>query len=277
MNDIVWRGMTREQLGAAYNNGAAFKDSEERLADWETRTAKLRARTDPGLLDLAYGPKPRNKIDLYRAGPAGAPLVVHIHGGYWQRNSKEVFGCMAEGPLAHGIDVAMVGYTLAPEASLTQIADEIRAAMHWLRASGPRYGVAQGEIVLSGWSAGGHLATLLLAECGASAGLSISGLYDIAPCRLCYVNDKMNLSAAEVERLSPLRQLPSRSPLLVIAYGTGELAEFQRQAREYHEARLAAKLPSELIAIEGHHHYAIMEELAQPGGKLTAMLRRLVV
>ncbi|MGE0564952.1 MAG: alpha/beta hydrolase [Pseudolabrys sp.] len=276
MNDIVWRGMTRDQLGAAYNNGAAFKDSEARLAGWEARTAKLRAASDPALLDLAYGPRPRNRIDLYRAGPAGAPLFVHVHGGYWQRNSKEVFGCMAEGPLAHGIDVAMVGYTLGPDASLSEIADEIRAAMRWLRANGPQHGVAQGKIVLSGWSAGGHLISLLLAECGVTAGLSISGVYDIAPCRLCYVNDKMNITAEEVERLSPLRQLPAQSPPLVVAYGTGELPEFQRQAREYHEARLAAKLPSELMPIEGHHHYAIMDELAQPDGKLTAALRRLV-
>ena len=134
MNDIVWRGMTRDRLGAAYNNGLAFKDSERRLAGWEARTAKLRARSDPALLDLPYGPKPRNKIDLYRAGPQSAPLLVHVHGGYWQRNSKEVFGCMAEGPLAHGVDVAMVGYTLAPEASLTEIVGEVRAAMRWSRA-----------------------------------------------------------------------------------------------------------------------------------------------
>jgi dipeptidyl aminopeptidase/acylaminoacyl peptidase len=271
MDGTVWRGMTRDQIGAAYNNGAAFSDSEERLAGWEARTEKLRAQSDPALLELPYGPKPRNRIDLYRAGRPDAPLMVFIHGGYWQRNSKEVFGCMAEGPLAHGIDVAMVGYTLAPEASLTQIAAEIRAAVDWLNDNG----MAQGKIILAGWSAGGHLASLLLTATGADAGFSISGLYELEPCRLCYVNEKLKLTPEEVETLSPQRQLPAASPPLIIAHGLGELPEFQRQARDYHAARLTAQLPSKLLALDGHDHYSIMEELARPDGRLTAALVRL--
>ncbi len=78
--------------------------------------------------------------------------MVFIHGGWWQRNSRQVFSCMAEGPLACGIDVALVGYTLAPEASLTEIGAEIAAALDWLAAREP-----VGSCVLSGWSAGGHL------------------------------------------------------------------------------------------------------------------------
>jgi acetyl esterase/lipase len=271
MDGVVWGGMTRDQLGAAYNNGAAFTDSEERLTGWEARTAKLRAESDRALLDLPYGPKPRNRIDVYRSGKPAAPLMVFVHGGYWLRNSKEVFGCMAEGPLARGIDVAMVGYTLAPHASLAQIADEIRAAMRWLRDNK----IATGKTVLTGWSAGGHLASLLLSETGADAGLSISGLYELEPCRLIYVNDTLKLTPGDVERLSPQRQLPRHSPPLIVAHGLRELPEFQRQARDYHVARLAAGLPSELLALDGHDHYSIMEELAQPDGRLTAALERL--
>ncbi|MGE0064077.1 MAG: alpha/beta hydrolase [Xanthobacteraceae bacterium] len=271
MGGVAWGGMTRDQLGAAYNNGAAFTDSEERLAGWEARTARLRAHSDPTLLDRPYGPKPRNKIDIYRCGRPGAPLMVFVHGGYWMRNSKEVFGCMAEGPLARGIDVAMVGYTLAPQASLADIADEIRAAMRWLRDNN----IATGKTILAGWSAGGHLASLLLTETGADAGLSISGLYELEPCRLIYVNDTLKLTAGDVEQLSPQRQLPRHSPPLIVAHGLGELPEFQRQARDYHAARRAAGLPSELLALDGHDHYSIMEELARPDGKLTAALERL--
>jgi acetyl esterase/lipase len=271
MDGHVWCGMTRGQLGAAYNNGAAFSDSEERLAGWEARTARLRAENDPALLDLAYGPKPRNRIDVYRSGNPRAPLLVFVHGGYWLRNSKEVFGCMAQGPLAHGIDTAMVGYTLAPAASLPQIVDEIRAAMRWLRDNK----IATGKTILTGWSAGGHLASLLLTETGADAGLSISGLYELEPCRLIYVNDTLKLTPEDVTRLSPQRQLPRRSPPLVVAHGLRELPEFQRQARDYHAARLAASLPSELLTLDGHDHYSIMEELARPDGRLTAALVRL--
>src|SRR5262249_35641255 len=102
--EIVWRGMTRAQLDAAYNNSAAVRNSAEKLAEWAARSANLRAKMGE-LLDLRYGPRERNRIDLFRCGQRAAPLLVFIHGGYWQRNSKEIFGCMAEGPLALGLDV----------------------------------------------------------------------------------------------------------------------------------------------------------------------------
>ena len=167
MDPIVYRGMTRAQLGAAYNNGAAVKNSEQKLAEWTERGAATRAR--PGArLDLAYGPRPRNKIDIVPCGASGAPLFAFIHGGYWQRNSKEVFACMAEGPLAHGFDAALIGYTLAPDASLTEIVGEVRTAVRWLRARGPALGVAAGNFILCGWSAGAHLTTITLDEADAA-------------------------------------------------------------------------------------------------------------
>ncbi|MBU3537228.1 alpha/beta hydrolase fold domain-containing protein, partial [Alkalihalobacillus clausii] len=79
----------------------------------------------------------RNAIDLYPARDVAAPCLVFLHGGYWQRGARELFACFAEGPNAAGWSVAMVGYTLAPEASLTRIAAEITAALDWLAAQGP--------------------------------------------------------------------------------------------------------------------------------------------
>src|SRR5262249_7763271 len=94
------------------------------------------------LLDLEYGRGVRNRIDIFRCGKAHVPLLVYIHGGYWQRNAKEFFACLAEGPLARGFDAAWVGYALAPEATLTEIVDEVRTAIRWLRINGSRYGIA---------------------------------------------------------------------------------------------------------------------------------------
>ena len=140
---VLWRGLRRAALDAGYNNSAAVADSADKLEDWSRRSAQLRAR-QPDHLDLAYGPRERNKFDIFRSGPSGAPLFVFIHGGYWQRNAKEIFSCMAEGPLAAGVDAALVGYTLAPEATLEEIVSEIRAALQWLRREGPAIGVATG-------------------------------------------------------------------------------------------------------------------------------------
>lgn len=273
MDEIVWRGMTRTQLDAAYNNSAAVRNSAEKLAEWQDRSRRVRAERNE-LLDLAYGRRPRNRIDIFRCGKAGAPLLAYIHGGYWQRNAKEFYACLAEGPLARGIDTAMVGYTLAPEATLTEIVEEARAALRWLRAQGPRLGVAAAKLIVSGWSAGGHLTAMALAD--ADAGLAISGIFDIEPCRLNYLNEKLNMSLEEQFLLSPIKQLPSQSPPLIIAYGAAELPELQRQSRDYHAARAAAGLPSKLLALEGHDHFSILEELASPSGKLTSALVDLV-
>jgi arylformamidase len=272
MNEIIWRGMTREELDAAYNNIAAVQNSAEKIADYTARSERFRSKNNE-LLDLAYGPKPRNRIDIYRSGAKNAPLFAFIHGGYWLRNSKETFACTAEGPLAHGIDVAMIGYTLAPDAKLLEIAEEIRDAMRFLRAEGPKLGVAKNGIILSGWSAGGHLAMTALSE--ADAGLPICGIFDVEPCRLNYVNETLRMTPDEAIAMSPIRHLEKQNKPLIIAYGLAERPEFQRQPQEYHAAREAAGLGSELLPLDGHDHFSILEELADPKGKLTLAAVRL--
>ncbi|WP_020699263.1 alpha/beta hydrolase [Reyranella massiliensis] len=271
---VVWNNMTRAELDAAYDNTSAVADSGERREAWVARSDAFRKRHADGL-DLAYGPRPRNKIDLFRCGAAKAPLFAFIHGGYWQRNAKETFACMAAGPLANGMDVAFIGYTLCPEATLSEIVDEIAAAVRWLRREGPHRGAGEGRLVVSGWSAGGHLTATTLAMDEVDAGLAISGIYDVEPCRLNYLNDKLNLTAEEAAKTSPLLHLPKKSAPVVLAYGTGELPELQRQSVAYHDARRAAGLPSELLPLAGLNHFSIMDELEKHDGVLARAARAL--
>ena len=126
-------------------------------------------------------------------------LLVHIHGGYWQRNSREVFACLAEGVAQHGWSAALPGYTLAPEASLAGIVAELRLALDWLQNHGATYSIG-GPIILSGWSAGGHLAALLLEHPVIAAGLAISGVYELGPIRDTYLNEKLRLTDEEIAR-----------------------------------------------------------------------------
>ncbi|MGL5361876.1 MAG: alpha/beta hydrolase [Bosea sp. (in: a-proteobacteria)] len=265
----VWQSFTRTALDAAYNNMAAVADSAARLADWERRSAALRARM-PGEIDIPYGPRQRNRIDLFRCGNPQAPLLVFIHGGWWQRNSRQVFSCMAEGPLAVTMDVALVGYTLAPDASLTQISAEIVAALDALAAR-----EEASTCVLAGWSAGGHLTALALTHPFVAAGLSISGVFDLEPIRHSYINDKLRLDADEARLLSPARLPPVRKPL-VLAYGLSELPELQRQSYD-HAAHMSLLVP-EVVALplQRHDHFSILEELAQPGGLLCRQALALV-
>src|SRR5258706_15950752 len=109
----LYRGMDRAALDAGYNNSAAVAGSAAIVEEWTRRSAVLRSRFSASL-DLIYGKDERNRIDLFEARP-GAPLLAFIHGGYWQMRAKENFGFVAAGPLAHGISVAILDSTLAPQ------------------------------------------------------------------------------------------------------------------------------------------------------------------
>ena len=255
----LYRGMDRAALDAAYNVGAAVVTSAEIIADWQRRSEIFR-RQHAGRLDLRYGAAPRNLIDYYEAQPDG-PLFVFVHGGYWQMRAKELFAFLAAGPMAHGINVALVGYTLAPEKRLDGIVAEIRAAIDFLNR----------PVILSGWSAGGHLTAMCLHHPAVKAGLAISGIYDLEPIRLSYLNDRLRLDERESRRNSPIFLETTDKPL-VITYGKDELPELRRQSEDYAKVvRLAQIEP-----LDGHNHFTILEELASPDGQLTHTLRCLM-
>jgi arylformamidase len=281
MGTPIWRGMDPAELDAAYDNRAAVPESAACLQEWTTRSRALR-EWQPDLLDLPYGPRPRNRIDLFRAGGRDAPLLVFLHGGYWQRNAKDMFSCMAEGPLARGFDVAVVGYTLAvvgytlaPEASLTGIVGEIRGAVRWLRREGPAYGISPVRLVVSGWSAGGHLAALVMGMPEVDAGLCVSGIFDLEPIRRGTLNQKLRLTSAEANALSPIRHLPPRAGPLIVAYGTGELDELQRQSRDFQAAWGVAGHRGRLMPVEGRNHFSILADIVNPDGVLATALAAL--
>ena len=267
----LFRDMDRPQLDAAYNNGAAVKERDMIVADWAARSARVRA-AHPGHLDLAYGDAPRQKIDLFLAANPRAPTLAFIHGGYWQMNSKEPFAFLADGLLAHGINFALVGYTLAPEARLDHIVGEVRHAVEWLGEHLGDYGADPTRLYLSGWSAGGHLTAMAMPLRVVRGGIAISGLFDLEPIRLTYLNEKLGLDAAEAARNSPLLHIPPMAGELIVAYGTAELPELCRQSIEYGQAWVERELPGHLLPIDGANHFTILETLASPTGALTQAL-----
>jgi acetyl esterase/lipase len=271
----VYRGMDRAALDAAYNNSAAVAHSAAIVSDWDRRSAAF-ASAHARYLDLRYGERERNRIDYFPAeANRGGPVLVFIHGGYWQMRAKETFRFVAEGPLAHGIHVALIAYTLAPEATLTEIVAEIDSALDWLARNARDLGGDAERIYTSGWSAGGHLTAMSLDHPAVRGGLAVSGIYDLEPIRLSYLDEKLKLTEEEVERLSPQRRLAAVSRPIVVAYGESELPELQRQSREY-GARLAdAGAKVTLSALRGHDHFSILEELAAPAGELTALAVKL--
>jgi arylformamidase len=268
-----WGTLSRKERDAAYNNTDAVAGSaalsEARIA----ASAAFRA-AHPGALDLAYGPGERNRWDLFPAADEAAPCLVFIHGGYWQRNSREGFSVLAEGVRAHGWSAALPGYTLAPDASLSGIVAELFAALDWLAAEGRAHRIA-GPLVVSGWSAGGHLTALALAHPAVRAGLAISGIFELGPLRDTYLDEKLRLTDDEVAALSPLRLPPVPKPL-AIAYGTAELPALVDNSRAFHAHRAGAHAPGPLLPVAGANHFTILDALRQPHGQLTSLARRLV-
>jgi acetyl esterase/lipase len=268
-----WSDLSQVERDAAYDNNTAVKNSAALIAERNEASGRLRG-TLKSHLDLPYGERANNKIDLYPAAKPDAPCLVFLHGGYWQRNSRELFAMLVEGVAAHGWSVAIPGYSLAPEVSLTDIVTEIPRALDWLAAHGSSYGVT-GPIVLSGWSAGAHLVATALDHPRVHAGLALSGVYDLAPIRDTGLNNALRLTDEEITGLSPLR-LPVTQKRLDIAYGSNELPALVMDSINFHEKRAAAQAPGKLIPIEGADHFTILEALRRPDGILVEAARRLL-
>jgi arylformamidase len=268
---MLYRGMDRAQLDAAYNNTAAVPERDALVADWTRRSERVR-REYRGRLDLAYGDSPRERLDLFLAADPKAPTLVFIHGGYWQMNDKENFAFFAEGLLPLGINLAVVEYTLAPAARLDRIVAEVRRAVLWLAEHLDEYGADPARLYASGHSAGGHLTAMAMTLPAVRGGLAISGIYDLEPIRLNYLNERLGLDMAEAERNSPLLHLPPEAAELIVAYGTGELPELCRQSIEYAQAWVERRLPGHLLPVDSVNHFTILEALADPQGALTQAL-----
>lgn len=260
---------SQAERDAAYDNGAAVPAVAALTAERLAHSAVWRA-AQTAHLDIAYAPGERTRWDLFPAADPNAPCLVFIHGGWWQFGAREENAWVVAGLGAHGWSVALPGYTLTPDASLTQIVAEIRAALDWLQAYGGDYGIT-GPVLLAGWSAGALLAILGLSHPSVRAALAFSGAYELGPLRDTYLDAKLRLTDAEIATLSPLRLPPVAKPLS-LAFGGDELPALLADARALHARRRAADPVGRLLALPGRNHFTIYEELCRPDGALVSEL-----
>jgi arylformamidase len=275
---MIYRGMDQKALDAQYDLRAAVPRFSEHAASWATRSAAT-SQAHVCRLDIAYGAGAAETFDLFPAGPA-APLLVFFHGGFWRAQDKRDFLYLAPGFLSRGIAFASVNYTLAPAASLDQIVDQSRRAIAFVAQNAAGLGIDPARIFVAGHSAGGHLTAMLALTDWRGLGLSgnpirggcaISGVYDLEPVRLCYLNATLGLDAAAARRNSPLHLLeaaPRTIPRLVFAVGGNETADFQRQQAEFTDAWRRRGLDLAVIAQPGEDHFSIMDRFAEPSGAL---------
>lgn len=267
-----WQAATPAARDLAYDNTRAVADSAQLIARRNQEAAAFRA-AHAGQLDLAYGPGERNRWDIFPGQP-GAPCLVFVHGGYWQRNRREDFCGFMAGVMAAGWSAALPGYTLCPDITLTGLVAELHAALDWLAANGAAHGVS-GPVVLSGWSAGGHLAAMAAGHPRVAAALAVSGIYELAPIRDTALNDALHLSLEECATLSPMR-LPVVDKPVCVAYGSAELPELRRQSRDFHSLRAEAHAPGVLLPVKHADHFRILESFKTPDGVLARAAMDLV-
>jgi arylformamidase len=273
----------RAALDAQYNLRAAVPEHLAYFARYERESAALRARR-PGWLDLGYGSTPRQAIDLFLPrGAVAAPLLVFIHGGYWQSRDRKDFSFVAGPWLERGVAIALLGYDLAPEVRMDAIVAEVRAGLAWLHRQAPAHGCDPARLHVAGHSAGGHLAAMALATDWRTYGLprdmikgvcAISGVFDLEPIRLCYLNDVVGLDADEAHRNSPLHQpLGGRCPVIV-AVGELETRAFHEQSRAF-AARLEREgWPCELLVQPELDHFAIVMSMADTDAPVVQAIAR---
>jgi len=272
-----WGTLSHAERDAAYNNTMAVKNSADLSAAREAASAEFR-RAHPGHLDLRYGPKDRNTWDLFPAANPNAPCIVFIHGGYWRSFDKSSFSHVAGPANAAGFDVAVPGYTLCPEVTLADIIDEIRQCCLFLgQRSGRR-------LVLTGHSAGGHLAAAMTATewplYGArsdliQACLSVSGLFDLRPLMATSYNNDLRLSPAGAMAASPLFwPMTSRIPFDSWV-GVEESFEFRRQARSLAAAWSGLGLSCRYEEVAGENHFSIGDLFARADHPMTQRLLEL--
>jgi arylformamidase len=268
---MVHPTIERAALDAQYNLRAAVPEHLSYFARYERESGVLRARW-PGRLDLPYGATARQAIDLFLPRSPGAPLLVFIHGGYWQSRDRKDFSFVAGPLLERGAAVAVLGYDLAPEVRMDAIVAEVRAGLAWLYRNAPAHGCDPARLHIAGHSAGGHLAAMALATDWHAAGLppdlikgvcAISGVFDLEPIRLCYLNEVVGLDQGEARRNSPLHQaLPGRCPVIV-AVGELETPAFHEQSRAFAAGLERDGWPCQLLVQPGVDHFGIVMSMAE--------------
>ncbi|MFI3290666.1 MAG: alpha/beta hydrolase [Opitutales bacterium] len=246
-----FREMTRQELGEAYDNTSAVANSADLLAIYEEESELVRKSYK--LVNIKYGESERQNIDYFHVKD-NAPIFVFIHGGYWQMRRKETFHFITKFLAKKGYNVAFIGYTLAPENDLAGIEKELKTALKTLRERAESLYFDKDAITVSGWSAGGHLSVEMLAEDGIVSALAISGIYDLEPISMCFLNDKLNISRQDIKELSPILK-PAPTKQIHIVYGQSELSEIIRQSKDFFQH---CKATASLKEIAKANHFSIL-------------------
>ncbi len=257
------------ELDEAYLPGISV-DPGPYLDEYAARSAQARR----GLCwqDLAYGRGDAERLHLFPAATAApcpaAPLLVFVHGGYWQELTEAESSFAAPGVVARGWAFAALGYGLAPAHGLDEIVAMVRRAVRWLHDNAAPLGIDRRRIVLAGHSAGAQLAAMCFGDVPVRAAVLLSGLYELEPLLHTSIGPAIGLSPDEAVRNSPVRLLRPGAPPLLAARGADEPVGFTEQQDLLVAAAREAGVPVEELVVPGRHHFDLPLGLADPADPL---------
>ena len=277
---FVFRDMDQKALDDAYNQAAYAPNMDVVLGRLGAASETTRKILPPER--LAYGPSEAERLDVYRAaapagGAAGAPINVFVHGGAWLRSSAAQTAFTAEAIVGAGAHAVLIDFTNAGDTGgdLLPLYRQVSRAIAWTWRNAESLGGDRDALFVSAHSSGAHLAACALATgwreenlpadfC--KGGLLVGGMYDLAPVRLSSRSTYLKFTDAMEDALSPARHVKSIMTPLILACGTCETPEFQRQSRDFCAALQSAGKPAELIVAEGYNHFELFETMGSPYG-----------
>jgi arylformamidase len=274
---IVWLDMDQKELDDAYDQTVYAPNQPLIAARRKIASESVLKRL--GLPQrVAYGPTEAEKLDLYKTRRQNAPVVIYIHGGAWRNGAAKDFAFPAEMFMNAGAHFVVPDFVQVQDAggSLLPMIEQVRRAVTWVYQNAASFGGDAERIFITGHSSGAHLAGVTLVTDWVNdyglppdaikGGLLVSGMYDLKPVRLSKRSEYVKFTDEIEEKLSSQRHLDKLNAPVIIAYGTQETPEFQRQSREFAAAVKAAGKPVELIVGEGFNHFEMQETFANPYG-----------
>jgi arylformamidase len=275
----VWLDMDQAELDAAYDQSKYAPNQQQITRRYATNSDAVRARLGAPQRH-AYGPTPIEGLDVYATRRPNAPINIFIHGGAWRGGLARNFGYGAELFVHAGAHYVVPDFINVIEAggSLMPMADQVRRAVAWVRRNAQSFGGDPERIYVSGHSSGGHLAGVVLTtdwrkdfdlpDDTVKGGLCCSGLFDLKAVRLSARSAYVKFTDEMEQALSSQRHLDKLNAPVIVAHGTLETPEFQRQSRDFTAAVKAAGKPVRLLVADGYNHFEIPETLANPYGLL---------
>ncbi|MFH1603092.1 MAG: alpha/beta hydrolase [Pseudomonadota bacterium] len=261
-----------------------WTDPQAILKKWAQMSASYleRANTER---DVPYGVSPAERLDLLKPSAVDAPVLVFIHGGYWQRFDKGDYAYALEPLVASGALVATVNYPLCPEVGLDALVDRVRAACAWVWRHAHNYGGNPERLHVAGHSAGGHLAAMMAATEWSrfqdrlprdmiKSIIPVSGLFDLEPLRFTSVNEAVRMDSETAKHNSPLFMAPATALPVTVVVGGEETDELRRQSREFADAWRSGAGAMEYIESPGHDHFSVIEAMTEKNSFLTATILR---